>query len=67
MTTKEVQIVYRLFLVNFYLLHENIQSEIEANRDRTSIIEVFTIYMGGLVIEVALEYIAMTRSNLYII
>ena len=30
---KEVQKVYRLFLVNYYLLHGNIYSETEADRD----------------------------------
>ena len=37
-TYREVQIVFRLFLVNCYLLHEQIETEI------------FTIYVGGLVI-----------------
>ena len=32
---KEVQIVFRLFLVNCYLLHGNIKSETEADRDRS--------------------------------
>ena len=32
---KEVQIVCRLFLVNCYLLHRNIQSETEADRGRS--------------------------------
>ena len=45
--TKEVQIVYRLFLVNCYLLHGNIYRETEADRDRCN---VYTIYVGGLVI-----------------
>ena len=32
---KEVQIVYRLFLVNCYLLHGNIKSETETDKDRS--------------------------------
>ena len=32
---KEVQIVYRLFLVNCYLCHGNIKSETEADRGRS--------------------------------
>ena len=32
---KEVHIVYRLFLVNCYQLHGNIQSKTEADRDRS--------------------------------
>ena len=34
-SVKEVQIVYMLFLVNCYLLHRNIQSQTEADRDRS--------------------------------
>ena len=33
--SKEVQIVNRLFLLNCYLLHGNIYSETEADRDRS--------------------------------
>ena len=33
--SKEVQIVYRLFLVNYYLLHGNMQSQTEADRKRS--------------------------------
>ena len=43
MFPKEVQIVYRLFLVNHYVLQGNIQSEKEADI-------VFTIYVGGIAI-----------------
>ena len=32
---EEVQIVYRLFLVNCYLLYGNMQSQTEADRDRS--------------------------------
>ena len=42
MLTKELQTVYRLFLVNLYLVHE---TETEADRGR-----VFNIYLEGLVI-----------------
>ena len=58
--TKEVQIVYRLFLVNCYLLHvPRLPSQPASN-------------VGGWVIdiiwfEVPWEYIAMTRNNLSII
>ena len=38
---KEVQIVYRLFLVNCYLLHGNILSELKTDRDRS------IYYLGG--------------------
>ena len=57
---KEVQIVYRLFLVNCYLLHvPRLPSQPASNA-------------GGWVIdftwlELAWQYIAMTRNNLSII
>ena len=43
--TKKVQTVYRLFLVNYYSLHGNIQNETEADTDKQ-----YDIYVGGLVI-----------------
>ena len=52
---KEFQIVYRLFLVNCYLLHvPRLPSQPASN-------------VGGWVIELAWQYIAMTRNNLSII
>ena len=62
-TPKEVQIVYRLFLVNCYLLHGNIQSETEADRDR-SIYCLCGRFSDSL--KRLCTTLVMTRDNLYI-
>ena len=60
---KEVQIVYRLFLVNCYLLHVPslpFQPASTEKDDRGWVIEKNWL-------ELAWQYIAVTRNNLYII
>ena len=60
--TKEVKIVYRLFLVDCYLLH------METYKVKQMQIQI--IYMGGSVIHwsgLTVQYIAVTRNNLCII
>ena len=58
-TCKEVQIVCRLFLVNCYLLHGNILHRVKQIET-----EVFTIYVGGLVIHWSGSAVHFLSSNI---
>ena len=59
-SSKEVQIVYRLFLVNYYLLHVPRLPSQPASSGRGWVIDFFRL-------ELPWQYIAMTRNNLSII
>ena len=61
--SKEVQIVYRLFLVNCYLLHVARLPSQPASTEKD--LRGWVIEKNWL--ELAWQYIAVTRNNLYII